>query len=129
MRLVLTPVISFCAFGLVLSSGDERPIREREVRGFDCSDQFGGHLLMRRVTTGKPPMRIFVLALRPDLARLVRVSFVRFDEEKAFARAARISDLDGQLLAARVSAIKLNRDLLFEGLEGERRESRTAQRL
>src|SRR5438876_1018610 len=117
MRLVLTPVIGFRAFGLVFSRGDERPIREREAIGFDRGDQFGRHLLMRRVATGKPPVRVFVLALRPDLTRLVRISCVGFDEKETFAWSARISDLDGQLFAARVSSIKLNGDLLFEGFE------------
>jgi hypothetical protein len=105
VRLRLAPVIGSQTFFVVFADADQFAVREREVRRLDGGDYLSGHLLVGHVAAGEPPVRVLVLALRPDLARLVRIGLVRLDEEESLARRTRVGDLDGQPFAAGVAPV------------------------
>ena len=98
MRPLLVPVERACAVAVLLVL-QQAPVRKRVPVARDGDDHLARLLLVGVVEAGEPVARVFVLALRPDLHRLVRVALVRADEVEPDARRRPVGDRDPELVA------------------------------
>ena len=94
---VLVPVEGLRAVPVLLLL-EQPPVREREPCPRDCREHLRRLLLARMVEARDPVARIFVLALRPHLHRLVGVRLVRRDEVQPDPRRRGVLDGDRDLL-------------------------------
>ncbi len=137
----LPPVVRARAIG-VLAPLHEAAVGEREPARGHGREHLGRRLLVREVEAGEPVARVLVLALRPDLARAVRVALVRQDEVEpaprvaavlhshghGLARPQRPAELDveraaGLLVRERHAVHRHGRDIELDGVEVERGEA------
>ncbi len=118
--------------------GDQRTVRQREHRRRHGDLDLARRLLVRRVEAREPVARVFVLALRPHLHRLLRIAVIGSDEVQAATRRTLVVDrdhelgscgggrgqLDAQLLAVvpERRVLATDRDLLDHELDGIERD-------